>query len=73
MSMSIGLCQVMNYVVLYIRLDSYEEHRKLKGDEVEMADLEKTTKKEMCAVVFFSMLIFAYPIAIVVCLSLNVS
>lgn len=24
MSLSIGLCQVMNYVVLYIRLDSYE-------------------------------------------------
>ena len=38
-----------------------------------MADLEKTTKKEICAVTVFSILIFAYPIAIVVCLSLNVS
>lgn len=27
MSCAIGLCQVMNYLVLYIRLESYAKHR----------------------------------------------
>ena len=31
LTLSIGLSQIMNYFILYIRLSSYEEHRARKG------------------------------------------
>ena len=71
-SLSIGLCQAMNYVVLYIRLDSYAKHREKKhGEEISEEDLELTTKREMFATIIFTIIILAYPIIITVLLSVH--
>lgn len=63
-SCSIGLCQVMNYCVLYIRLDSYAKHRAIKGYEFQEDELESTSKKEIFVTIFFTSLITAYPVLI---------
>ena len=41
-SLSISMAQIMNYVILYIRLDSYASHRAIKGDEITEDELRKT-------------------------------
>ena len=38
---------------------------------MEIADLERTTKKEVIATAGFSLLIFAYPIFVIIALILN--
>ena len=64
----------MNYVVLYIRLDSYTKHRAKKhGEEISEEDFDMTTKREVLALTIFTIIIFAYPIAITVLLSVNAS
>ena len=70
-SLSIGICQIMNYVVLYIRLDSYVSHRALKGDKIDDSELEKASFRERIATWGFSILIFAYPLACILMLSIN--
>jgi len=71
-SCSIGLCQIMNYVVLYIRLDSYVSHRTLKrGDEVSSEELAKATFREAVAKAIFTTFILAYPIVIAILLGLH--
>ena len=70
MSCSLGLCQVMNYIVLYIRLDSYVQHRARKGSEISEQELEKVTKKEMIVNFVFTILIVAYPAGIAIFLGL---
>ena len=61
----------MNYVVLYIRLDSYVSHRALKGDKIDDSELEKASFRERIATWGFSILIFAYPLACILMLSIN--
>ena len=39
-SCAIGLCQVMNYFVLYIRLNSYVKHREKEGENVEDQEID---------------------------------
>mmetsp|Transcript_30791 Transcript_30791/g.38105 ORF Transcript_30791/g.38105 Transcript_30791/m.38105 type:complete len:153 (+) Transcript_30791:140-598(+) len=68
-SCAIGLCQIMNYSVLYIRLDSYAKHRAIKGDEISAEDLEKTTKKEMLTTLVFTIGIISYPLVISILLA----
>ena len=63
-SCAIGVCQIMNYSVLYIRLDSYAKHRAKKGDQIAEEDLERTTNKEYITTGVFTMIIFAFPIVI---------
>ena len=67
-SLSIGLSQVMNYVVLYIRLDSYASHRAIKGAEITDEELKKADKRETIATSIFTFLIMAYPITMTICL-----
>lgn len=64
LSCAIGLCQIMNYSVLYIRLDSYAKHRAIRGDQVQEDDMAKTTKKEVFVTVLFTFLIVAFPVTI---------
>ena len=66
MSCSLGLCQVLNYIVLYIRLDSYVQHRARKGSEISDLELETVTKKEIIVNVIFTVLIVAYPAGIAI-------
>lgn len=56
----------MNYIILYIRLDSYAKHRAERGNDGEISteELEKTTNREYYAMVFFTILIFFYPTVI---------
>ena len=64
----------MNYVVLYIRLDSYARHRAKKhGEEISEEDFDMTTKREVLALTIFTIIILTYPIAITVLLSVNAS
>ena len=63
-SCAIGVCQIMNYSVLYIRLDSYAKHRAKKGDQIESEDLEKTTNKEYITTGIFTTVILAFPFVI---------
>ena len=63
-SCAIGLCQIMNYTVLYIRLDSYANHRAKKGLEVATADLDRTPQKELIMTVVFTIIILAYPLVV---------
>ena len=71
MSCAIGLCQVMNYLVLYIRLESYAKIRMLRGGEVNEEDLDKATDMEIIVTIGFTILIVAYPITIAVLLAIN--
>jgi hypothetical protein len=71
LSCSIGLCQIMNYCVLYIRLDSYAKHRAIKGNEVQEEELEKTTRKEIIVTVLVTITIFAYPLSFMSALFFN--
>ena len=71
MSCAIGLCQVMNYLVLYIRLESYAKIRTLRGGEVNEEDLDKATDMEIIVTIGFTILIVAYPITIAVLLAIN--
>ena len=71
-SCAIGLCQVMNYVVLYVRLDSYAGHRQLKrGEEISEDELDKVTKKEKIVSTILTMIILAYPITIGILLAIH--
>lgn len=71
-SCAIGLCQIMNYVVLYIRLDSYESHRKMKrGDSISDEELNKTTVREKIALTALTLGIVAYPIIIGILLAIH--
>ena len=63
-SCAIGLCQIMNYSVLYIRLDSYAKHRAKKGLELSEDDLDTTTKKEIVTTIIFTVFILAYPLVV---------
>lgn len=69
-SLSIALSQIMNYVVLYIRLDSYASHRAIKGAEITDEELKKADKRERIATSIFTFLIIAYPIVMTICLSI---
>ena len=71
MSCAIGLCQVMNYLVLYIRLESYAKIRTLRGGEVNEEDLDKATDMEIIVTIGFTILILAYPVTISVLLAIN--
>ena len=61
----------MNYLVLYIRLESYVTHRALKGAEVTEEELSKTTFKEQAVTISFTTLILVYPISIAIILGLH--
>ena len=65
-SVSIGWSQVMNYAVHYIRLDEYAKLRAKKGDEITLDDLDRTTKIELIVSIFFTLLILAYPVGVLV-------
>lgn len=54
----------MNYIVLYIRLDSYAKHRAIKGQDFQEDELESTSKKEIFVTILFTSLITAYPVLI---------
>lgn len=58
----------MNYLVLYIRLESYAKIRALKGKDVTEQELEKATVNEVIVTIIFSLMIIAYPITITILL-----
>ena len=66
LTLSIGLSQIMNYFILYIRLRSYEEHRAKKGGSLAPDEVNKASKKELIVTAIFTVLIFAYPILIII-------
>ena len=54
----------MNYVILYIRLDSYTKHRaQKKGTEVSDKELRSSQTKERVATWIFTTFIVGYPTA----------
>lgn len=59
----------MNYVVLYIRLDSYIKHRAKLGDEICGSEIE-TSGKENFITVLFTILILSYPVGIIIFLGI---
>ena len=59
----------MNYVVLYIRLDSYIIHRAKLGDEICGSEIE-TSRKENVITVLFTILILSYPVGIIIFLGI---
>ena len=71
MSCAIGLCQVMNYLVLFIRLESYAKVRALKGTEISEEELDKASDVEVWVTIGFTILIMAYPITIAILLGIN--
>ena len=61
----------MNYLVLYIRLESYAKIRALKGKDVTEEELAKATVNEVIVTVIFTVMIIAYPITISILLGLH--
>jgi len=71
-SCSVGLCQILNYAVLYIRLDSYVKHRERQGDQINDSELAKTSRMESIVTVLFTILIILFPAVIAVIIALRV-